>query len=116
MAGPLVEGPVRRVKGLARELRRDATLAAVAATEPTASRNRWVHHRPGLAMMVRSGLCLLVLLPLSAPGQECPNVDPASGYPVSASSEMTADSAWLSGVARAAAYRWQVPSRRRNAY
>jgi hypothetical protein len=56
------------------------------------------------------------MVPLAAQGQKCPNVDPASGYPLSASSELTTDSAWLGSVARAAAYRWQVPSRRRNAY
>ncbi|MGH7460994.1 MAG: energy transducer TonB [Longimicrobiales bacterium] len=59
---------------------------------------------------------LLAFLPLAATGQKCPDVDPATGYALSAHSGMTTDSTWLTAVARAAAYRWPVPSRRRNAY
>lgn len=69
---------------------------------------------------------LLVVLPVlavmlgakSVHSQKCPNVDPASGYPVAATFEgaTASDSAWLAAVARASAYRWKVPSRRRDTY
>lgn len=66
-------------------------------------------------------LAILVLLILAAPGrghgQRCPDVDPASGYPVRATSPgEVATPEWLTAVARSAAYRWKVPSRRRNLY
>ena len=50
--------------------------------------------------------------------QTCPNVDPATGYPVVAvaPSQPALGVAWLSAVASAAAYRWRVPSHSRNAY
>jgi TonB family protein len=59
--------------------------------------------------------CLLAL-PASVSGQGCPAIDPAGGYPVSASSDGPATPEWLTAVARSAAYRWKVPSGRRNLY
>lgn len=60
-------------------------------------------------------VCLLTL-PSIVSGQSCPDVDPAAGYPVSAVSDGPATPEWLTAVARSAAYRWKVPSRRRNLY
>lgn len=59
--------------------------------------------------------CMLAAAPAAA--QSCPDADPEAGYPITATvDEPAADSAWLTSVARAAAYRWRVPSRRRGAY
>jgi TonB family protein len=60
-------------------------------------------------------VCLLAL-PSVLSGQSCPDVDPAAGYPVSAVSDGPVNLEWLTVVARSAAYRWKVPSRRRNLY
>lgn len=49
-------------------------------------------------------------------GQECPDVDPAAGYPVSAASNGEVDATFLREFVYAAVHRWRVPSRRRNAY
>ena len=61
-------------------------------------------------------VCLLSLAQLEA--QSCPNIDPATGYPLAVTlpEGTPADSAWLQSAAHAAAYRWRVPSRQRNAY
>lgn len=61
-------------------------------------------------------LCFLVL-PAATSAQSCPGIDPEAGYPVSAlSTDGSATPEWLTAVARSAAYRWKVPSRRRNLY
>lgn len=54
----------------------------------------------------------------TAVAQSCPNVDPAAGYPVVATApgQPSPDATWLTAVASAAAYRWRVPSHRRNSY
>jgi hypothetical protein len=61
-------------------------------------------------------LCALHHRPVA--GQTCPNVDPQSGYPlmVSWANATGPDSSFLRAFIEAAAYRWRVPSRRRNAY
>jgi hypothetical protein len=60
---------------------------------------------------------LLVCPSLTRAQQLCPNVDPEQGYPVIATSPTpSADAEWLESVAHAAAYRWRVPSSRRNEY
>lgn len=60
------------------------------------------------------------LLTISPPclAQSCPDVDPSAGYPVVARALAGAavTPEWLQEVARSVAYRWRVPSRRRNAY
>lgn len=63
------------------------------------------------------GILAVLLMPAAAAAQTCPGVDPATGYPVYASSDTPqVDTVWLSQLARAAAYRWRVPSERRNVY
>lgn len=54
----------------------------------------------------------------AASAQECPNIDPDLGYPVAAVLDGTATASlqWLDALSSAVAYRWRVPSRRRNAY
>lgn len=62
-------------------------------------------------------LVFLLAVPSALAAQECRGVDPAAGYPVVAMStapSVTPD--WLHAVARSAAYRWKVPSRRRVSY
>jgi hypothetical protein len=60
---------------------------------------------------------LLAAAPLQLLGQQCPGVRPTDGYRVGVRAEVaTADSAWLTDVARSVAYRWRVPSNRRNRY
>jgi len=62
-------------------------------------------------------LSLLLLVPGVSQGQSCSELDDDAGYPVVATAlAESADSEWLTAVASAAAYRWRVPSRRRNAY
>lgn len=71
-------------------------------------------------MRILVPLPLLASLVSAAPAlsQKCPDVDPARGYALAATFEgaTPADSAWLATTARVAAYRWKVPSRRRNSY
>lgn len=78
--------------------------------------------RLGGAMRI-TGRELLVLwgllgLPTDVVSQACPDVDPDSGYPLAATMDTpgVVPSQWLDEVAAAAAYRWKVPSRQRNAY
>lgn len=50
-------------------------------------------------------------------GQQCPAVDPASGYTITATTDSPrVDAAWLTSFATAVAYRWKVPSHRRALY
>jgi hypothetical protein len=57
-------------------------------------------------------------LPCAAAAQRCPDVDPMSGYPVAVAvaDSSPVDHAFLQDFAHAVAYRWVVPSRRRNDY
>jgi hypothetical protein len=57
-------------------------------------------------------------LPSAAAAQSCPGVDPMSGYPVAVAvaDSSPVDHAFLQDFAHAVAYRWAVPSRRRNDY
>ena len=56
--------------------------------------------------------------PALTAAQSCPNVDAMSGYPlaVAAVDTLSMDRAFLVDFARALAYRWVVPSRRRSDY
>ena len=57
-------------------------------------------------------------LPSVTAAQVCPDVDPMSGYPVAVAvaDSSSVDHAFLQDFAHAVAYRWAVPSRRRNDY
>lgn len=59
----------------------------------------------------------LLLAPAALQAQSCSNLDPATGYPLVASApDELVEIPWLNSMASAAAYRWKVPSRRRNIY
>lgn len=59
--------------------------------------------------------CLVASTPVSA--KQCHRIDPETGYLlVATSSAESATPEWLASVARSAAYRWTVPSRRRSLY
>jgi len=63
------------------------------------------------------GLGILIgVFPLA--GQECSGLDPESGYPIAVTLEASEaeEGILAASVARVAAYRWRVPSRRRNAH
>jgi hypothetical protein len=63
-------------------------------------------------------LLFMTWSPIRAAAQNCPNVDPTTGYPVvaTAPAQPALNVTWLTAVASAAAYRWRVPSHSRNAY
>lgn len=66
-------------------------------------------------------LLLLALVPrpsLVLSAQQCPAIDSMQGYPLTVSwaAGSGPDSVWLAAFGRAAAYRWQTPSRRRGDY
>lgn len=71
-----------------------------------------------MRLIISLTVLAVMLAATSLQSQECPGGDPGSGYPIAATFDgaMPADSAWLAAVAGASAYRWRVPSRRRNAY
>ncbi|MBX7118264.1 MAG: hypothetical protein K1X31_04610 [Gemmatimonadaceae bacterium] len=72
-----------------------------------------------LGALVGAALGALAAAPLAA--QDAPKPDAPCGPPgylfaVEAPDFADADSAWLAGAARALAYRWPVPSKRRDSY
>lgn len=63
-------------------------------------------------------LLLALAPPIPVYAQQCPAVDTTQGYPLTVSwaAGSGPDSTWMAEFGRAAAYRWQTPSRRRGDY
>ncbi len=88
---------------------------------PAMSRAPEGHRLPAPPLRRLHTFCLLAAGALVAgrlAAQSCPGVAPLAGYPVAVAGRDAPlpDTGFLRDFARAAAYRWAVPSRRRNAY